>query len=279
MDIESIYRKAGRELRTMLLGIDLSSFNAEKAEVIRRKTRAIVTALNVLVVQWARTAIPKEVRKASSRARTVLEILGKKPRRPDITAPGYEVEEQVIKVFFNANLSIKETVDKYLSVVLVASHKLRATQVQEFSYQEASEDLDEIALEALTTEQSRGWLSKQMSDYLRTNLIAKDEFINIKGRMYRLSKYSQLVARTELRNAQSRATLDLCKQYDNDLVQVSSHGTDCNICSEYEGQIYSISGRHTRYPILSDSPPYHPNCMHSILPTSEEAIEIREARK
>ena len=276
MRLERIYREAGRELRSMLLGIDLPSFSHAEAERIRQETGKIVTALNLFAFQWSKSAISDEAQKAIRRTRTALEILGRKPRHPQMTEPGYMVQEQAMKVLFNANISIRRTVDRYLVVALLASHNLRSAQIQEFSYQEAAEDLDELALEALKAEKSRGWLTKQMADYLRTNLIAKDEFIEINGRMYRLSKYAQLVAQTELRNAQTGATLDLCKQYDNDLVQVSDHSTDCELCQEYEGNIYSISGTSMSYPMLTASPPYHPRCQHSLLPTSEEAIEIRE---
>ena len=74
---------------------------------------------------------------------------------------------------------------------------------------------------------------------------------------------------------QTGATLDLCRQYENDLVEVSDHSCDCEECEEYEGNIYSISGTHAKYPALGDSPPFHPNCKHSLHPTSEEAVWAR----
>jgi len=90
-----------------------------------------------------------------------------------------------------------------------------------------------------------------------------------------MSKYAKMVARTEIRKAQTDATLDLCRQYENDLVEVSDHGCDCDECEQYEGNIYSVSGTHPKYPPLGETPPYHPSCKHSLLPTSEEAVSIR----
>jgi len=82
-----------------------------------------------------------------------------------------------------------------------------------------------------------------------------------------------------LRETQTKATLDLCRKYENDLVQVSSHGTDCEVCKEFEGKVYSISGTHPLYPKLERKPPFCPGCRHSILPTSEEEIEVRKRER
>jgi hypothetical protein len=78
----------------------------------------------------------------------------------------------------------------------------------------------------------------------------------------------------ELRKVQTKATFDSCRELENDLVEVSIHPTDCEICMKYEGRIFSISGKHPIYPKLVNMPPFHPDCRHSILPTSEEAIEV-----
>ena len=69
------------------------------------------------------------------------------------------------------------------------------------------------------------------------------------------------------------ASEDLCRQYDNDLIEISDHGTDCDECKEYEGNVYSITGRTPGYEIIPMWPPFHPNCEHSAHPTSEEAMK------
>lgn len=64
-----------------------------------------------------------------------------------------------------------------------------------------------------------------------------------------------------------------------DLVEVSSHNTDCDICKEFEGKVYSISGKHKEYPKLERKPPFHPGCRHYITPTSEDIINFRKERE
>ena len=274
INLEGVYREAGRSLRRDLFSIDFSRFNEAEAQKIRRDTRLVVSALNIAAAKWVGSTLLEAGKLTERKSRTALEILGKKPRRPQITDPGYNAREKALATLLRANGSIRATVEKYVSTSLLAAHQLRSARVQEFNYLDAATELDAIALEALMKEKSRGWLAKQIADFLRA-LLEADEFIEINGRTYKMSKYAKMVARTELRNVQTDATLDLCRQYENDLVQWSDHSTECEICEGYEGNIYSISGTHPNYPPLDESPPAHPNCKHSLLPTSEEAIQAR----
>lgn len=92
-------------------------------------------------------------------------------------------------------------------------------------------------------------------------------------RNYKPDVYLEMVARTEGRKVQTQAVLDRMKEYDNDLMQVSSHNNPCPICVPFEGQIYSASGNSKTYPPLDDAPPFHPNCEHVIFPTSGPVIK------
>jgi len=80
----------------------------------------------------------------------------------------------------------------------------------------------------------------------------------------------------KLRQKQSKAVKKICREMDNDLVEISSHGTECEICKPYEGKVFSISGKHPIYPKLKKWPPFCQNCGHSASPTSDIAIEARK---
>jgi len=134
-----------------------------------------------------------------------------------------------------------------------------------------------MARKAVAKQESRKTLENQLRSYL-IKQIEDDGFLKINDRNYNMKKYAEMVSRTALREAQTEATLDLCEQYDNDLVQWSDHGTVCEICIEFEGKIYSISGKSLEYPMLEQEPPAHPNCEHSLLPTSDIAIEVMGRR-
>jgi hypothetical protein len=89
-------------------------------------------------------------------------------------------------------------------------------------------------------------------------------FLQINGRNYQPGKYAELVVRTESRAAHSRATINRLVTNGWDVVQVTSHSTSCDICSEFDGNKYSISGETPGYDILPEEPPFHPNCRHLI---------------
>lgn len=92
------------------------------------------------------------------------------------------------------------------------------------------------------------------------------------GRRWRPERYIRMYSRTRTREIQTRGIEHRMNDYDLDLVQISEHldvdGQD--ICNDYEGNVYSLSGNHPRYPILDITPPFHPNCVHVMTPWVEE---------
>jgi len=274
--LERIYGAAGRELRRLVRSVEPQGYSELGARALMDRVRDITLALNVAVEQWSSTAIPKAYAKGARTARVSLEILGRTRKRMPVEDRARRLADDLLLILIRANNSIPATVERYLGIVALASRAVRTAQVQEFSFEEASRELGAMAAEAVT--KSVGWLSMQVRNFLR-GMIEDDEFIEINGRMYRMKKYADMVAQTALREAQTAATLDLCNQYENDLVVVSDHGCDCDLCEQYEGNIYSISGWGTRYPMLPAQTPFHPNCQHSLLPTSEEAISVVTRRR
>jgi len=273
--LEAIYRVTGRELRQLLLSASVRSSIGSGAVQVR--VRNMVSDLNRAVDLWAADAIDLAYAKGAAKARTSLQILGRRPMRGQTIDRPRILHDDLMLTLIKANNSIPSIVDRFLATEQLAERAateldLSRAKVQEFSYSEAEDHIQRIARNAVKQDISRKSLTKRILDYLR-DLIGDDDFIEIGGRMYKMVSYAEMVGRTVLREAQTKATLDLCDQYDNDLVQVSDHNTDCEECEEYEGNIYSISGTNPDYPALEAEPPYHPRCMHSLLPTSEIAIQ------
>jgi len=241
------------------------------------RAREIVKVLNMAVDKWANDAIPRAYAKGARTARTSLEILGKKPRRKTFVDKARILRDNLMVILIRANNSIPSVMDEYLASVALVARTVETTQLQEFTYSESEADILRLARKTVAKEESRKVLAKKLRDYLQKQ-IGDELFIKINDRNYNLRKYAEMVSRTALREAQTEATLDLCDQYDNDLVQWSDHGTVCEICIEFEGKIYSISGNHPVYPMLEEEPPAHPNCEHSLLPTSDIAIEVEGRR-
>lgn len=91
---------------------------------------------------------------------------------------------------------------------------------------------------------------------------------------YQVDTYAELVARVKLMEAASAAVLDTAAAVGADLVQVSSHNTQCLECAEYEGKIFSLSGDDPDFPQLEEEPPFHPNCQHSLTVVFKEALAL-----
>jgi hypothetical protein len=278
-DLQRIYGAAGHELRTLLLSIDLSTFDGAKAEEIKRKARRIVTYLNGVSGRWTRQTTKVAYGKAAEKAKAQLWKLGRRiPRgKPPARSGPQVVEATADTALLKATGSIMRTVEQFISAALMGTGATKSIigAVQEFDYEDIEGEIATLSVEAVRLELSRGALKKAIMDRLR-ELVGDENFIQIGERMYNLKSYAEMVARTTLAEAQTQATLDQCALYENDLVKVSVHGTICDICKEYEGNIYSLSGNDPDYPMLDESCPFHPNCQHGLLPTSEAAISVME---
>lgn len=85
------------------------------------------------------------------------------------------------------------------------------------------------------------------------------------GKRWQLNRYSEMLARTHIIKANTEATVNRAGDHDIDIVEVSTHGTEDALCLRFEGNIYSLSGRSKKYPVLPQRPPFHPNCKHTLL--------------
>jgi hypothetical protein len=94
-------------------------------------------------------------------------------------------------------------------------------------------------------------------------------------RRYRISYYSEMVYRSSWHEAQSRAVKSVNANYATDLVRVSNHNTTTEICQQYEGKVFSLTGRNKDFPILDQSPPFHVNCLHYLNTTFKESLKVQ----
>ena len=274
MNLAAVYRSAEREIKALLLGIDLEKFNGQDALNIQGRVLKIVAGLNVSAERWIDDDLMKSYRAGERRAKVALEILGRKPKKPAISDPRVKIKEDVYTILYRSNRSILKTTETYLSVAMLAAGELRAAQVQEFDFGNEAAAIGAMSAEAVAAGSSRGVLKRLILAHLRM-LVTDENLIEINGRNYKIGKYAEMVARTEIRKAQTEAVKEKCREYDNDLVKVSDHGTECAECKDIEGEVYSLSGTHSVHPQLPDFPP-HPNCEHDISPTSEEAIAVNK---
>lgn len=131
------------------------------------------------------------------------------------------------------------------------------------------------------------------------NMIKRDgitAFVDKVGRRWSLDAYCNMAARTT--NIQALNVGTIYADEEQDLYQMSRHGTTCKICARYEGRVFSRSGMNPNYPSLAscygkidpNGPEVlensylniHPNCLHRLVPWTESGKspeEIKKARR
>lgn len=275
-DINRIYRIAEREIARELAMMDIGNYKELKAIETRENIDELIQMLNRAAIKWTKKAVPEAYEKAYSISKTRLEILGiikDYSFREKIHRQAIEEQENItMDVLIKANQSIKVNVATFLYLASQASKGL--SQFQAFDMRD-EEFIDELLGDALRAGETRNYAMRTVRDYFKARF-GEAQFININGRNYDMQKYADLVAKTRLRVTQSEAVKKSCDEYQNDLIQISDHGTEFDdICLFYEGGVFSISGSDTKYPFLDAWPPFHPRCQHSASPTSEIALEAR----
>jgi hypothetical protein len=98
---------------------------------------------------------------------------------------------------------------------------------------------------------------------------------NGKPRKYDIKDYAEMVVRTKIIESAASGVINIALDVGSDLVQVSDHNTDCEICQEFEGKVFSISGNDTDFPVMDFTLGLHPNCQHSITVAFREILERR----
>jgi hypothetical protein len=86
------------------------------------------------------------------------------------------------------------------------------------------------------------------------------------GRMWRMTTYTEMVARTTTMQAHLEGTANRLTEQGHDLVKVSTHRGACPLCVPWQGKILSITGKTKGYPTLEEAKAaglFHPNCRHA----------------
>lgn len=152
---------------------------------------------------------------------------------------------------------------------------LRATQQKLITEREIDKALEEGFDTTKTWQGAKNKLLLEMLNKIKDGKIINITMKNGKERNYDAKDYAELVTRTRMRESETNATKQTALAYDTDLVQVSSHNTNCDICAEYEGKVYSIGGISNDFPPLDEEPPFHPNCKHLLIVTFRKVLEMR----
>lgn len=81
------------------------------------------------------------------------------------------------------------------------------------------------------------------------------------------------------RKAHVDGSINRMMENGQDLLYVNSVGITCPMCAQYQGRVYSISGKDKRFPPLDVRPPYHGHCVHSTSPWNEDYQTSEDIKK
>jgi hypothetical protein len=90
------------------------------------------------------------------------------------------------------------------------------------------------------------------------------------GRKWKPNHYSTMYARTRGREIEDVVRVDEMKEFGVNTTQVTNAGTTTPICLKYEGKYYWITSPVDGLEQLPIRPPFHPNCVHRLLPVVRE---------
>lgn len=225
-------------------------------------------------------------------------------RRPDARAvPGETVEKHRAgylnaKTLTSTQTDIVQRLTMNLMGQLTDAHSTVLAGLQSALLGRTEPDIyRRVGLEQVAAQQAAGRGINQsvpaFVDALRREGVTA--FTDKAGRNWSLHTYATMVSRSTSRQAEILSVITADPE--QDLYQISAHGTTCALCAPYEGRVYSRSGKDPDFPPLSDAfgkmdpagPDdlsnswlnIHPNCLHSLRPwtpagrTPEELERIR----
>ena len=256
-------------MRKIMHDVTIDNFSKAKKKLAEKIVEKAIIQHDLEMVNFANLII----RKAYNERKKQMQVILKRKKYNKVDSDQVhnekviELQDGLGMAFLKANKSIKKTAQSYLDLTEQAVDYLQNPKIQEFNQGEFDAGIDDIVKANINT--SLGTIKKNIKQYFNDSFGDLDVII-IGERMYKISSYLEMLARTEIIDVLTQASIETCKQWGDDLVQFSHHDSPCEICSELEGEIFSISGDSEKYPELSDdaTPPVHPNCEHNLNPVS-----------
>lgn len=263
-ELKSVYAKAQENLKKELQRVDITDFGRARAQSLLRQVNQQVDALNKKVYKWSKDTMPKAYERGIDLAAANLKELGV----TRFISYGAQVHTSAVGILIDD-----------VALDMISVNEQMAKDIKRFvrqTQQKAIEDaqISRLLAQGLLEGEARKKISDKVYKQLKERMLG-EKFIRINGKNYDPDKYARLVARTRIREATTTGVRNTALQYGVDLVQISTHADSCEYCKKFQGKVYSLSGKSKDFPVLEEQPPYHPNCEHVLMPTTEEAMQAR----
>ena len=241
------YEQAEREIlvqinKTLLAG---KKDELEYLKQMRQNIDAILRQLREGNKEWCMQAIPNVYSEGMKNADVMLKDIG-----ATVTAGFGAIHQQAAQVL------AENTYQRLEDVVQVIGR-----QVNDIYRELALENVRGTVVGYDTWKQTARRFREQLAERGVTG------FKDRSGRMWRMTTYSEMVARTTTQQAHIEGTLNRLSEQDHDLIIVSRHKGACSLCAPWEGKVLSISGKTKGYPTFAEAKAaglMHPNCRHTV---------------
>ena len=123
----------------------------------------------------------------------------------------------------------------------------------------------------------QGWTLQTKTTKLLSNSVFQDTvfLMDSIGRKWQPNHYATMYARTRSRDVEQSVMFDDLVTLDQDIVRITTTDTNTPICLQHIGRYFSLSGKTKGLPILELQPPFHPNCVHHMIPVEQSEREAQ----
>jgi hypothetical protein len=230
----------------------LGIFNNEVAEIIKKYKDSI------------RDGVAGEIEQAAMDSLIKGEAIYARAKRAGVTfgdvAP------------LGADPGIRATIDTWMRTATTQTNLAMATMLEK-SGQVYVDILNRAtAKSVIGAESGREALIQAVQEWAEKGI---PSIVDRAGRQWSTESYANMVLRTNTGRVATEVQFERAREYGSDLIEVSSHAGARPLCEPYQGKIYSLSGRSTKYPAFSTTSYGEPaglfgiNCGHFQYPYFE----------
>lgn len=249
----AMYRRTAKRLRVQIAA-DLRSDRIGTAVYRTRQLQAIRVELAALAIK-TRASPVELVMRAYDRGAAIVDVISGQITQRDALTARY--------AFTGTHTRAPR--------IIATNLALRLDDVRVVVGRAAEDVYRRAALEAVGEGIIAGDTRRDVSRAIAQRLTREGVtgFVARNGARWQLDTYVEMVARTTTREAVTAGTRERMTQTGQDLVTISDHATETELCKEFEGKTYSLTGDTPGYDVLPDQPPFHPRCLHVMTPAAE----------
>ncbi|MEJ7783176.1 MAG: phage minor capsid protein [Solirubrobacteraceae bacterium] len=169
---------------------------------------------------------------------------------------GHTGPRELAYAFSGAHTRVPRLLTQSLTGTLTGALQTIGRQTRDMYQRAALEEVTQGVIAGDTRRQT----SRALADRLARE--GSTAFIDRRGARWQLDTYSKMAVRTTTREARSAGTAQRMLETGQQLITISDHGTETEICKPYEGGTFALPGSAVPgYETIDQLPPFHPNAV------------------